>query len=324
MATATTPFGKRQEALKEQPVGFYQSHSDYGHIIVSRFRADESREVIGHIYSEVDGEEIRYISTNRKGMEIFVRTTDFNSVEKKFERYAHLLALQERTRAFYKNLLTKNNTVTLKNSNIMTTPNSTQPEQQQMKRNQLIFVEYEKAAGDGHFVTVVDSYRNVIGRIHKSYNDESKKYDYLAYDHAGNLMGTNEKLWELKKEFTNNREQLLEQAHQRRIASKQKPKEISKETPIEKPQQMEQTPKAQERKKETDVMRQDKNGKEKQHAKAPDKAVEKAPKKEVGRTTAKENVSANKEQSRQQEREEELTDLRNGQSDERGDMEMER
>jgi hypothetical protein len=318
MATATTPFWRRQEELKERMVGFDQSHSDYGHIIVSRFRADESREVIGHIYSEVDGEEVRYISTNRKGREIFVRTNDFNSVEKKFERYAHLLALQERTRAFYKNLSLKNINVTFKNPNIMTTPTK-QPQQTQKNPNQLFFIESEKPAGDGHFITTTDSYRNDIGKIHKIYSEELKRYEYIAYDHAGNQMAKSDKLWEVKKVFSDNKKTLLEQAHQRRIASKQKTTEVSKEKPVEKQEQVQQT-KAAERKKETEQLRQDKKGREKQTDKAPDKSELKSNGKGDDKTIARENAPANREQDREQE----LSDLRDDQGNDRGDTDVER
>ncbi len=281
-------------------VTFRQSHLDYGHNIVSRFRIDGSKEVIGHVYTEVDGEEIKYISTNRRGKEIFSPSTDFTAIEKKFDRYAHLIALQERIKENYKEPLITNNHSSL-NSNLMKSNN---PEQNQRKVNQLIFAEYEKTAGDGHFITVVDSYRNVIGRIHKSYNDEAKKYEYAAFDHKGSLMAQKDKLWELKKEFINNREPLLEQAHQRRIANKEESKEKLIETLNEVPQQTQKATRVEERKKETEMVR---HGKEKENLKTRDKFATK----NLGKDT-------------KQEREQELTDLRNDHQDERGDIEMER
>lgn len=192
------------------------------------------------------------------------------------------------------------------------------PEPKSKKVNQLIFVEYEKAAGDGHLITVVDSYRNVIGRIHKSYNDQTNKYEYAAFDHAGNLMSKNEKLWELKKEFTGNREHLLEQAHQRRIESKEQSKEKSEQT--------RQNTKGEERKKETEILRNGKNGLEKQITKAEQtqtKPTERAVEKEDKGATVEEHALENNVQNRQAEREEELNDLRDErEDDDRGDMDV--
>src|SRR5690242_3520225 len=96
MATVTKSIWERQEELKQEPIiSFRQSGSDLGHFDVNRFRGDGGQVIMGHIYTEVKEEEIFYISTNSQGREIFPRTTDFNSVEQKFERYARLLALQE-------------------------------------------------------------------------------------------------------------------------------------------------------------------------------------------------------------------------------------
>jgi len=99
------------------------------------------------------------------------------------------------------------------------------------KENQLIFVEYEKPTKEGHLITVVDSYHNTIGRIHRSYNEQSKKYEFTAYDHAGKpLYLGSEKVWELKNQFTANRGDLLEQAHQRRIESKENSRSSATQT----------------------------------------------------------------------------------------------
>lgn len=92
------------------------------------------------------------------------------------------------------------------------------------KINQLIFIEYEKAAQNGHFITVGDAYHNTIGRIHKTFNQETGKTEFTLFDHEGKEISKGEKLWELKKGLTNNREQLLEQAHQRRIENNEKEK----------------------------------------------------------------------------------------------------
>lgn len=345
METATQNW---EEQLQEgKLISFNPSMSDYGHFIVSRFRLDGDREIIGHFYTEVDGEEIKYFSTNRRGREIFPPTSDFNEVEKKFQRYAHLLAIQERNKNYEQLLTISNYYSPFKNNNTMQTQQQN-PEQKQKKVNQLIFVEYEKAAGDGHFVTIVDSYRNVLGRIHKSFNDQTKKYEYLAYDHAGNFMSKNEKLWQLKNEFVSQRENLLEQAHQRRIASKEKSKEtpqnqtekktneVSKE---QQPVKIPQPTKAEQRKNELDQQRASK-GQTKQRktektkttpTKTPVQTIEKTETKTNDKTDERDNSGANAKDndepnSQQEQREQELEDIRNEQEadkgDDRGDMDV--
>ena len=319
MTDATTPSRYWEQDLREEKgIDFYTSRSDSGHILVSRFLPIEGKEVIGHVYIEIEGEEVWYISTNRKGREIFPPTTDFNLIETKYERYARLLALQQRAKQNYKHLTIKNN-LTFKNQNTMKTQ-SQNPQQKKQKENQFRFIEYERATGDGHFLTIADSYHNVIGRVHKSFNDETKKYEYVAFDHAGNVFSKSDRLWQVKKEFINNREQLLEQAHQRRIASKEQPKEISKDKP-----QAKQTTKAEERKNAIQNLRGDKMGRGKQNSKdveaAGTKASERADEKSDSRANVAGNNNADEDQNQQEEREQELEDLRDTQEDDRGDME---
>ena len=303
METQTTPSRYwEQDFREEKALDFYTSRSDSGHIIVSRFLPVEGKEVIGHIYIEIEGDEIWYFSTNRKGREIFHPTTDFNLIETKFERYARLLALQQRTKNNYQ--LNKNN-LTIKNQNTMQNQNKT-TEQKTKKENQLRFIEYEKPAGDGHFVTIADSYHNVIGRVHKSFNDETKKYEYVAFDHAGNPFAKSDKLWQVKNEFVKNRETLLEQAHQRRIESKEKSQQV-------------QPSKSDDRKKETEKLRHDKSGVGKQTDKSQEKAGE-----QTDRRTDDANNQSDEAQAQQEEREQELEDLRDDKDDDRGDMDMER
>jgi len=232
MATKTTSSLQypNQKFEEENLVDYYPVNWDYGHLGVKITLQNGKRETIGYVYTEVDGEQSRYISTNAKGREIFPPTSDFNTVTRRFERYARQIAIDKGPTY---SQLEKNNYSLTKNLNPMKTQSQT-TEQKPKKVNQLIFTEYEKPAGDGHFITVGDSYHNVIGRIHKSYNEELRKYEYLAYDHAGNSMGKNDKLWQLKNEFVNNRDQLLEQAHQRRIAAKEKTKETPEQIPQEK------------------------------------------------------------------------------------------
>src|SRR6185503_4608923 len=87
-----------------------------------------------------------------------------------------------------------------------------------------------KPAKDGHFITVVDSYRNVIGRINKTYNESSKKFDYFSYDHEGKPLSQSEKLWQLKNEYIDKKEELLEKAHQRRLESKGQTKQPTEQS----------------------------------------------------------------------------------------------
>lgn len=269
-------------------IDFRHSHRDYGHLIVRRIRPDKSQEVIGHVYTEIEDSEIKYFSTNRRGREIFPPTTDFNEVEGKFERYANLRALEEAIKYY-----NKPDNLSFKNPNTMQT-NQQNPESKQKKVNQIIFVEYEKPLNDGHFITVVDSYRNVLGRINKVYSEELNKYEYFAYDHEGKPIGEkSEKVWQLKNDFTNNREALLEQAHQRRIASKEKEPEQKQEKPT-------QPVKTEERKKETEKVRQTKNNPEKQQSKS--------------KANGKDKTVRNT-------REEELEEIRDEREEDFGDME---
>ena len=195
-----------------------------------------------------------------------------------------------------------------------TKPQNQEPKKQ--KQNQLRFIEYEKPTADGHFITIVDSYHNVLGRISKSYNDQSKKYEYVAFDHAGNVMSKGEKVWEAKNVYVNNREQLLEAAHQRRIEMKQNPKEQTTE-------KQQPAPKSNDRTRQIQNLRDEKNGRGKQ----PSKAVEEEDNKSSGRTsrgTETSNAHADTETNQQQEREEELEEIRDNDENDRGDTDMDR
>lgn len=110
----------------------------------------------------------------------------------------------------------------------MNTTNQT-PEQEHNKVNQIIAVEYEIPLKNGHFITMADSYRNKLGLIHRHFSKEQNKFIYTAFDHTGKQLAQGEKLWEVKKVFYDNKEKMLEDAHQRRIAAKQK-KETENQT----------------------------------------------------------------------------------------------
>lgn len=299
-----------QELREEKPVDFFPTPSDPSHIIVSRFLLIEGKEVIGHVHVVYDKDEIWYISTNRKNREIFPPTSDFGLVETRFQRYAHLLALQQRIKN-QRRIAIKN--LNIKNLNTMKTKTKS-PEQKPKKENQLRFIEYEKPTGDGHLITISDSYHNVLGRIHKTYNDQTKKYEYAAFDHNGNLMAKSEKVWEVKNVYVNNREQLLEAAHQRRIESKQQSKTVAPEKP-----QAKQTSKAEERKNEISNLRLEKSGMGKQVETPSDRTEERT---ETHLSDADSNGNTEGENSQQQEREDELSDLRDSQDDDRGDQDI--
>src|SRR5258706_168814 len=301
-----------EELRDEKPVDFYPTPSDPSHILVSRYLPIEGKEVIGHIHILYDEGGIWYVSTNRKNREIFPPTSDFSFVAARYQRYAHLLALQQRIKN-QRQIVIKN--LNIKTHNKMKTQNQN-PQQKMQKENQFRFIEYERAKGDGHFLTIADSYHNVIGRVHKTFNDETKKYEYVAFDHAGNIFSKSDRLWDVKKEFINNRAQLLEQAHQRRIESKQQSKTVAPEK-----LQAKQPVKTQERKNEMENLRGEKPGRGKQVEMPSDKAEERddSPRSEVGS-----NGNVDNENSQHQEREDELADLRDSQDDDRGDMDMDR
>jgi hypothetical protein len=289
-----------QETNDDNRITFIQSITDIGRIIVSCFRRNGAREILGYLYGIPDGDEIKYYATYRNGREMFPPTTDFNSVEKRFERHARLLQMERENDKMYDtiNFLTKN-------INAMNKTNNT--EIKSKKINQLYFLESEKPTKDGRFITVTDSYRNVLGRIDKTYNQELKKYEYQSFDHTGKPFNQSEKIWELKNDFINKREELLEQAHQRRIDSKEQA-----------PEQSQNSKKADIRKNETEKIRQDKNVKEIQPIKSANDQVLKA------NVKSDELENPNSERDQIQEREEELEDLRDDIEEDRGDNDIER
>ena len=185
------------------------------------------------------------------------------------------------------------------------------PQTKKQKDNQFRFIEYERATGEGHFMTITDSYHNVIGRVHKSFNDETKKYEYVAFDHAGNIFSKSDRLWNVKKEYINNREQLLEAAHQRRIEAKRQPREVSTEKP--------QPTKTTERKNEIANLRGEKSGKGKQVETERGGRSEDKSERPINETG---NNSAGDEEAQQQEREDELADLRDTEDEDRGDQDI--
>ena len=67
---------------------------------------------------------------------------------------------------------------------------ATSPKQNQKRFNQLFFNEREITTKAGRFTDVKDSYGNEMSRIDRIYNTAKYgKYEYTAYDHAGNQNG---------------------------------------------------------------------------------------------------------------------------------------
>src|ERR1043166_9573953 len=118
MATATNSSlsNWNRKSKEEIRIEFRKSDTDYSKIIVKAIRPDGKKQIIGYIYTLVDEENTTwYVATNLDGRVEFPATTHFSTVEEKFERYAHLLALR---RKMHQHL---NNDYSLtKNSNIMT------------------------------------------------------------------------------------------------------------------------------------------------------------------------------------------------------------
>lgn len=223
MKTASLPsLLRNQHEFSVQGIEYNRNTEDFSRIDVSFTGKDGERVTIGHLYIVYDEVGAWYYSTNQMGRDLFPPTTDFSELGVQFERHARLLELQQE-RSISKSRKLNINNSQFKNQNVMKTKNQTQAKSSQ-KINQLIFIEYEKAAQNGHFITVGDSYHNTIGRIHKTFNQETGKTEFTVFDHEGKEISKSEKLWELKKGITDNREQLLEQAHQRRIENNEKEK----------------------------------------------------------------------------------------------------
>lgn len=214
---------RNEQEITGQGIEYNRNPEDLTSLDVCITTADGRQSVIAHIYIVYDETGALYYSSNHLGRDLFPPTTDFSELSTQLERYAQLLELQkERSRSKYHQATITNQSF-IKNQTTMKTKNQTQ-EKTSKKFNQLIFIEYEKAAPNGHFITVGDSYHNTIGRIHKTFNQETGKPEFTVFDHEGKEIAKGEKLWELKKGLTDKREELLEQAHQRRIENNEKEK----------------------------------------------------------------------------------------------------
>ena len=212
--------GRLRASFLDDPRIIYRTDPlDTSHVIVSSQKTGKHDEVIGHIYIQESEQGTIYHCTNREGSTLCQSSTDFIMVEHQFEVYNRMLMTERELKLL--NGQSVINNFNLNNLNQM--KNSNQNQTKSKKVNQIIFVEYQHPTDDGHLITVTDSYRNTLGRINREYNAETKKYEFTAYDHTGKAVSEkSEKLWELKKMFTDNSKQLLEDAHQRRIESKEK------------------------------------------------------------------------------------------------------
>ena len=293
MATNRTSFllGQNQN-FDENLIDYHPYLMDYGRLIVRLNLPDHTHRKIGEVVTEINGEETKYISLDTKGRELFTATSDFNTVNEQFEKYARVIVAQEISPEKHQTI-ENNYQSPLTKSNLMK-PNSQSPEQKQKKVNQLFFIESEKPSPEGHFINIKDSYGNEIGNIFKLYSDPINKYEYIAFDHEGNLMSKNEKLWSLKKEFTDNSELLREQARQRRIAIKEKA--MQPQEPVQRLTDKEK------RKHEIQNLRTDRVSQEK--------------------NISKENTQPKEKQNVNKEREQELNDLREERENDFGDVEI--
>lgn len=91
--------------------------------------------------------------------------------------------------------------------------------------NQVVCIHYENPRSDGHIITVMDSYRNFLGRIHEKFDEQSQKFEYTFCDKEGKPVFRNERLEDLKREFSKHKEKYFEIAHQDRLAKLQETRE---------------------------------------------------------------------------------------------------
>ena len=207
---------------KERHIRFHPSSLDRSTFVVYCKEKDDDEEIIGYVYLDIESNE--YTAVTETGDELCRPTPDFNTVAKQFEIHARLRALLKlnseiSTDKWPQYNLTTNNLHQMKNQNPAPAKGK--------KENQLIFVEYTRPTKEGHMITATDSYKNTLGKIHRSYNPQTGNYEYRAYDFAGKPLGeATTKIWELKKFFSSNSKQLLEEAHQRRIDAKAQNREM--------------------------------------------------------------------------------------------------
>jgi hypothetical protein len=243
---------------KYHRVEFDHAFFNEGHIIV-RYHGDKNyREVIGHVYCVSNDDKVIYYSTDKNGRKFHHPTTDFNALAMRFERIANLKAIHRKDDL----VIPINNNSQNLNKQTMTTSQSN-PKQ---VLNQLHFLEYEKKGPNGQHIAVFDTYKNPIANVQKVYNEEKKKYEYSLFDHAGNFISKSETVWQLKSELIQNRTELLNDAHTRRIEKNTISKNNSqiKDNPDEKktervPQSKSETKSSKEnsRNQELDTLRED-------------------------------------------------------------------
>ena len=100
----TSRRGFNSKAKDEIQVDYKPIGNDYLHYTVVISNTNGSKEIIGHVYTEIDGEETRYIATNANGRELYPPTTDFSLLNKNFERHARLVEIEKANDAYYEKL----------------------------------------------------------------------------------------------------------------------------------------------------------------------------------------------------------------------------
>jgi hypothetical protein len=117
----------------------------------------------------------------------------------------------------------------------METNNNPQSEKTNKKKriNQVLFLEYETPTDTGHKLTVLDSYRNILGRIFEKYDEEAIEFECTFIDADGNEWFKTKNLPELKDMIIKNKKVMLERAYERRL---EKFKDIKLKKEVEKAQ----------------------------------------------------------------------------------------
>lgn len=205
---------------EEKRYGLYQSESNPNCFNLYRSLVNGGAGLIGYVYTHQGEYDVLYIATDLKGIPLAKPTTNFIALEADIERYLKQIQRSEIIDE-YDQLLSYNYSLT-QNSNPMKTNQKTT---EHKKINQIIYTEYDRPGKGEPFITIKDSYNNHLGKIHRDFNQESGKYEYTLVDHSDSPIMKSEKAWELKAEISRNREEILNQAYQRRVAEKQLQKE---------------------------------------------------------------------------------------------------
>ena len=85
-------------------------------------------------------------------------------------------------------------------------------------KNQLIWVERSEPTRGEPILTVADEYKNVIAQVKRTYDKETKRFGFAVYDHKGELMFTENNRGRIKQALLKDKDRLLNEAHERRLA----------------------------------------------------------------------------------------------------------